>query len=112
MRHFPTESGKSKGQFYTPAEVSRVIAQVLDLRYALNSNQSIYDPTCGSGPLLLKAHDEAKHRAGLEPRAVRAGNGQRHVRPGPLNMVLHDCPEAEIWTRQQPRRMSKTPTAG
>src|SRR5262249_39297282 len=31
MRHFATESGKSKGQFYTPAEVSRVMARVLDL---------------------------------------------------------------------------------
>jgi type I restriction enzyme M protein len=34
MRHFATESGKSKGQFYTPAEVSRVIVQVLDIRHA------------------------------------------------------------------------------
>ena len=34
MRHFATESGKSKGQFYTPAEVSRIISQVLGIRTA------------------------------------------------------------------------------
>jgi type I restriction enzyme M protein len=66
MRHFATESGKSKGQFYTPSEVSRTMALVIDLGKASNAGQSIYDPTCGSGSLLLKAHDEAKHRTGLD----------------------------------------------
>jgi type I restriction enzyme M protein len=66
MRHFATESGKSKGQFYTPAEVSRVIAQVIGLNRASSAKQSIYDPTCGSGSLLLKAHDEAKETTGLD----------------------------------------------
>ena len=47
MRHFATESGKSKGQFYTPAEVSRIMAQVIGLAGATDSKQSIYDPTCG-----------------------------------------------------------------
>jgi type I restriction enzyme M protein len=66
MRHFATESGKSKGQFYTPAEVSRVMSMVIDLDKARRADQSIYDPTCGSGSLLLKAHDEARSRAGLD----------------------------------------------
>ncbi len=61
MRHFATESGKSKGQFYTPAEVSRVIAQILGIRDAKTSNDTtVYDPTCGSGSLLLKVADEAR----------------------------------------------------
>jgi len=51
MRHFATESGKSKGQFYTPAEVSRVIAKVIGIGGAKSSHQTIYDPTCGSGSL-------------------------------------------------------------
>src|ERR1041385_5041594 len=38
MRHFATESGKSKGQFYTPAEVSRIMAQVIGIRRAKSSN--------------------------------------------------------------------------
>ena len=59
MRHFATESGKSKGQFYTPSEVSRVIAKIVGIDKNTKPNQSIYDPTCGSGSLLLKAADEA-----------------------------------------------------
>src|SRR5512143_129928 len=54
MRNFATESGKSKGQFYTPAEVSRVMAKIIGLARATSSSQTIYDPTCGSGSLLLK----------------------------------------------------------
>src|SRR3954470_9886791 len=60
MRHFATESGKSKGQFYTPAEVSRIMAQILGIREATTSpSTTVYDPTCGSGSLLLKVADEA-----------------------------------------------------
>ncbi len=59
MRHFATESGKSKGQFYTPAEVSRIMAKVIGAGAATSTTQTVYDPTCGSGSLLLKVHDEA-----------------------------------------------------
>ena len=59
MRHFATESGKSKGQFYTPAEVSRIMAQVIGIAPSADQERTIYDPTCGSGSLLLKAADEA-----------------------------------------------------
>src|ERR1039458_5128118 len=66
MRHFATESGKSKGQFYTPAEVSRVIAQILGIRRAATmNNTTVYDPTCGSGSLLLKVADEAGRKVTL-----------------------------------------------
>src|SRR5438552_3328086 len=66
MRHFATESGKSKGQFYTPAEVSRVMVKVVGAGSARSTSQTIYDPTCGSGSLLLKAHDEARGSTGLD----------------------------------------------
>src|ERR1051326_2336724 len=60
MRHFATESGKSKGQFYTPAEVSQVNARLLGIVKSRTTAQTtIYDPTCGSGSLLLKVADEA-----------------------------------------------------
>src|ERR1700681_3712497 len=62
MRHFATESGKSKGQFYTPAEVSPIIAKVIGASKAHSPSQTIYDPTCGSGSLLLKANDESPVR--------------------------------------------------
>ena len=45
MRHFATESGKSKGQFYTPAEVSRIMAKVIGVNTAKSADQTIYDPT-------------------------------------------------------------------
>jgi len=64
MRNFATESGKSKGQFYTPAEVSRVMAKVIGMGGATSAKQTIFDPTCGSGSLLIKAHDEAKGSTG------------------------------------------------
>jgi type I restriction enzyme M protein len=97
MRHFATESGKSKGQFYTPAEVSRTMALVLDLGKASNANQSIYDPTCGSGSLLLKAHDEAKHRTGLDLALYGQEMDNATSALARMNMVLHDCPTAEVW---------------
>lgn len=59
MRHFATESGKSKGQFYTPAEVSRILAKVVGIGPSTRQDQTVYDPTCGSGSLLLKAAAEA-----------------------------------------------------
>ena len=93
MRHFATESGKSKGQFYTPAEVSRIMAKVIGVSAARRADQTIYDPTCGSGSLLLKAHDEAPYDLTLYGQekdvATRA--------LAKMNMVLHDCPTAEIW---------------
>jgi type I restriction enzyme M protein len=59
MRHFATESGKSKGQFYTPAEVSRILAKVVGITPETMQDATVYDPTCGSGSLLLKVADEA-----------------------------------------------------
>ena len=93
MRHFATESGKSKGQFYTPAEVSRIIAQILGIRQAnTTSSTTAYDPTCGSGSLLLKVADEARTKItlyGQEKDAATSGLAR-------MNMILHNNPEALI----------------
>lgn len=93
MRHFATESGKSKGQFYTPAEVSRIIAQILGIRQAnTTSATTAYDPTCGSGSLLLKVADEARTKItmyGQEKDAATSGLAR-------MNMILHNNPEALI----------------
>lgn len=97
MRHFATESGKSKGQFYTPAEVSRIMSMVIDLGKATRADQSIYDPTCGSGSLLLKAHDEARNRTGLDLAIYGQEMDNATSALARMNMVLHDCPTAEIW---------------
>lgn len=97
MRHFATESGKSKGQFYTPAEVSRIMARAIGVGSAKDSKQTIYDPTCGSGSLLLKAHDEAKHRTGKDLALYGQEKDNATTALAKMNMILHDCATAEIW---------------
>ncbi|MDQ7835339.1 MAG: type I restriction-modification system subunit M [Humidesulfovibrio sp.] len=97
MRHFATESGKSKGQFYTPAEVSRVMSMVIELGRATSGAQTIYDPTCGSGSLLLKAHDEAKNLTGRDLTIYGQEMDNATSAMARMNMVLHGCPTAEIW---------------
>ena len=93
MRHFATESGKSKGQFYTPAEVSRIMAQVIGIKNAKTTAETtVYDPTCGSGSLLLKVADEARTKVtlyGQEKDVATAGLAR-------MNMILHSYPSAEI----------------
>ena len=93
MRHFATESGKSKGQFYTPAEVSRIIARVIGISPEnTKASTTAYDPTCGSGSLLLKVAAEAgKHITleGQEKDVTTAGLAR-------MNMILHDFPTANI----------------
>jgi type I restriction enzyme M protein len=97
MRHFATESGKSKGQFYTPAEVSRVIAQVLGVRHAnTTSNTSVYDPTCGSGSLLLKVADQAWHYSGVKVTLFGQEKDNATAGLARMNMVLHDYAWADI----------------
>ena len=93
MRHFATESGKSKGQFYTPAEVSRVIAHVIGIGpHNTRASTTAYDPTCGSASLLLKVAAQAgKHITleGQEKDVTTAGLAR-------MNMILHDFPTANI----------------
>src|SRR6202048_2093525 len=93
MRHFATESGKSKGQLYTPAEVSRLMAKVVGIGSATRQAQTVYDPTCGSGSLLLKAAHEAPH--GVTIYGQEMDNATAAL--AKMNMILHDNPTAEIW---------------
>ncbi|WP_321282339.1 class I SAM-dependent DNA methyltransferase [Marinifilum fragile] len=92
MRHFATESGKSKGQFYTPAEVSRIMAQVIGINKSVSQDQTIYDPTCGSGSLLLKASDLAPH--GITIYGQENDNATRAL--AVMNMWLHNFSDADI----------------
>ncbi len=93
MRHFATESGKSKGQFYTPAEVSRIMAKVIGIGADAQKNNTIYDPTCGSGSLLIRATDEAPR--GLTVYGQEKDNATYAL--ARMNMILHDNPTALIW---------------
>lgn len=94
MRHFATESGKSKGQFYTPAEVSRILAKVIGISKQTPQDATVYDPTCGSGSLLLKASDEAG------PKGLTIYGQEMDYATSALarmNMILHDNATAKIW---------------
>jgi type I restriction enzyme M protein len=93
MRHFATQSGKSKGQFYTPSEVSGIMAKVIGISPAnTKASTTAYDPTCGSGSLLLKvAAESGKHITieGQENDVTTAGLAR-------MNMILHNFPTANI----------------
>jgi type I restriction enzyme M protein len=93
MRHFATESGKSKGQFYTPAEVSRIMAKIIGIGGAATSNATtVYDPTCGSGSLMLKVGAEARAQVTLYGQEKDAATGGL----ARMNMILHNNPGALI----------------
>ncbi|MCL2273043.1 MAG: type I restriction-modification system subunit M [Treponema sp.] len=86
MRNFATESGKSKGQFYTPAEVSRIMAKVIGIKASSRFSDTVYDPACGSGSLLIRAADEAPRGLtiwGQESESHTAGLAK-------MNLVLHN----------------------
>ncbi|MFB7377430.1 type I restriction-modification system subunit M [Kitasatospora purpeofusca] len=92
MRHFATESGKSKGQFYTPAEVSRVLAKVVGIGASTRQDHTVYDPTCGSGSLLLKVADEAPR--GLTIYGQEKDNATWAL--AQMNMILHGYEDRDI----------------
>ena len=100
MRKFATESGKSKGQFYTPAEVSRVLTLILELDKVNRNNYknglSIYDCSCGSGSLLIRAMDALPN----EVKNISSGYGQEKdtITAGlaKMNAVLHNKATIEI----------------
>ncbi|OBW93748.1 type I restriction-modification system subunit M [Gallibacterium anatis] len=94
MRHFATESGKSKGQFYTPAEVSRIMAKIIDIPHNSPSKTTVYDMTCGSGSLLLKAAAQSQNKLSIygQEKDVATASLAR------MNMILHNNETAEIRT--------------
>ena len=108
MRHFATQSGKSKGQFYTPAEVSRIMAQVIGIGADTRLDQTVYDPTCGSGSLLIKAADAA-------PNGLTIYGQEKDVATwtmARMNLILHGREAAEIGARQHTHRPSVHRRAG
>lgn len=92
MKNFAQESGKSKGQFYTPAEVSRLMAKVIGLEKSNSIRDTIYDPTCGSGSLLLRALAETQKGAGIYGQEKDVAT----VGLAKMNMILHGHSTADI----------------
>lgn len=111
MKNFASESGKSKGQFYTPGEVSRVMAKVIGIHQDLHENISIYDPTCGSGSLLLRALSESLHSNntalfGQEKDINNVGMAK-------MNMILHgyECSDIQQGDTLNNPQFLSSPTA-
>ncbi|MFA9489372.1 MULTISPECIES: type I restriction-modification system subunit M [unclassified Mannheimia] len=94
MKHFATESGKSKGQFYTPAEVSRIMAKIIGIDPNSTSSVTVYDPTCGSGSLLLKAVSVANNSLSIYGQEKDVATASLAI----MNMILHANETAEIRT--------------
>jgi len=94
MKNFAAESGKKKGQFYTPAEVSRLMARIIGIHKDKRPQISIYDPTCGSGSLLLRAKAEANVGVAIFGQELDGTTRGMAV----MNMFLHgvDDPELEV----------------
>ncbi|RVZ86966.1 type I restriction-modification system subunit M [Helicobacter pylori] len=93
MRHFASESGKSKGQFYTPSEVSLLLSLLLGIDENTRQDKTIYDPTCGSGSLLLKASSLAGKKG------LTIYGQEKDISTTALckmNMILHNSTTADI----------------
>lgn len=111
MKNFASESGKSKGQFYTPGEVSRVMAKVIGIHQDLHENISIYDPTCGSGSLLLRALSESLH-----PNNTALFGQEKdinNVGMAKMNMILHgyECSDIQQGDTLNNPQFLSSPTA-
>ena len=92
MKNFASESGKSKGQFYTPAEVSRIMAKVIGIGKDERQMISIYDPTCGSGSLLLRAKAEARHNVSIDGQEKDLAT----IGMARMSMIIHGVDDAEL----------------
>ena len=92
MRNFATQSGKSKGQFYTPSEVSQVIAKVIGANDIKRKDRTVYDPTCGSGSLLLKVAYETPHGITIYGQE----NDNATMAMTVMNMWIHENEDADI----------------
>lgn len=90
LRKFAEGQGQSAGEFYTPSEVGRLMAELLDPE----PFSTVYDPTCGSGGLLIKARivfeEHNPERKSQAPRLF--GQELNHVTyaMAKMNMFLHD----------------------
>jgi type I restriction enzyme M protein len=79
---FAAGAGKKGGEFYTPAQVSRLLAQIVTL--GKKRIKSVFDPTCGSGSLLLRLKDyvEVNHYYSQELNPTTHNLAR-------MNMILH-----------------------
>ncbi len=89
IANFASDAGKKGGEFFTPSEVSELLARLVKPE----ENDRIYDPTCGSGSLLIKAFNKVKSGKAQLYGQERNGQTQSLCR---MNMFLHNVDDAKI----------------
>ena len=89
ISHFASDAGKKGGEFFTPSEVSTILAKLV----AAKEGERIYDPTCGSGSLLIKASKEVGNHNFAIYGQEKNGQTQALCR---MNMYLHEINDAKI----------------
>jgi len=88
LKNFADESGKKAGEFFTPREVVRLMVQLLDPK----AGESIYDPTCGSGGMLVESVNQVRAH-GQDPRTLRLYGQEVQATTAAIarmNLYLHD----------------------
>jgi type I restriction enzyme M protein len=94
IAQFADDAGKKGGEFYTPKMVVRLIVECLQPEEGM----SIYDPTCGSGGMLLEAFHHIE-RQGKNPRSLSLFGQERNLNTwaiAQMNLFLHDIDDADI----------------
>lgn len=101
MMKFAQESGKSKGQFYTPSEVSRTISRLIgigEIEERPDKKWTLHDPAAGSGSLLIRAADEAP--VDVNGNSIVSIYGQEKYSDtaglAKMNFILHNMGTGEI----------------
>ena len=102
IKFFADSAGKKAGEFYTPADVVRVLVEIVDPQPGM----SVYDPTCGSGGMLIQTRDYVRECGG-DPRDLALA-GQESIGTTwsicKMNMLLHGIPHADIRQEDTLRR--------
>ena len=101
MMKFAQESGKSKGQFYTPSEVSRVVARLIgigNIKQETGKSWTLHDPAAGSGSLLIRSADEAPVNENGDSIVTIFGQEKYPDTAGlaKMNFILHNKGTGEI----------------
>jgi len=95
IANFASDAGKKGGEFYTPSEVSTLVAKIVSPK----KGDSIYDPTCGSGSLLIKTSKQLKDEKNKQIENFdlygQEINAQTEVLAR-MNMILHNINGANI----------------
>ncbi|BCS89468.1 type I restriction-modification system subunit M [Pseudodesulfovibrio sediminis] len=94
IAQFADDAGKKGGEFYTPKQIVKLIVEVL----APDASMSIYDPTCGSGGMLLEAFHSIE-RQGKNAKSLRLYGQEMNLNTWAIckmNLFLHDIEDAQI----------------